>query len=83
MTLGEQTRDFTPVDEVARQLSKALDFSSVCEGVLLVKHVGTGKAKTLREFAEYWWKEWGGTGKLLFGAQPYRKNEVMRFVPEI
>jgi len=31
----------------------------------------------------FWWKEWSATGKLLVGEVPYRKNEVMRYVPKI
>jgi len=83
LTPGEQVRDFTPVELVATQLVEALNFKKVKVGIPYISHVGTGEPKTLREFAEYWWKQWGATGKLHFGSQPYRQNEVMRFVPKI
>ena len=83
LTLGEQIRDFTPVTMAAKQIVKFLEFESVIEGEIKICHIGTGKPQTLREFAEYWWDVWGGTGILRFGADPYRENEVMRFVPKI
>jgi hypothetical protein len=36
----------------------------------------------LLQFSEYWWSYWGGSGKLLPGAVPYRKNEIMRLIPK-
>jgi hypothetical protein len=35
----------------------------------------------VREFAEHWWQKFEARGKLLFGALPYRADEVMRYVP--
>ena len=83
MTLGEQIRDFIPVEDVAKQLVNALLFSNVSYGHIDVRNIGTGNPKTLREFAEYWWEKWGATGQLYFGAKPYRDNEIMRFAPEV
>lgn len=83
LTAGEQIRDFTSVEEVAKKIFTALEFSNVYKGNPVVKNIGTGSPQTLREFAEYWWKKWDSKGKLHFGAKPYRKNELMRFVPEI
>ena len=76
-------RDFTPVTEVAKQLVDNLSFSDVKIGEPLIKNIGTDEPQSIREFAEYWWKKWGAQGKLHLGVKPYRKNEVMRFVPEI
>lgn len=78
MSRGEQVRDFIPVEEVARQFIHALDFSSSVAGQPLVDHVASGRPQTLLEFVHYWWQHWGGTGKLVVGAVPYRHNEVMR-----
>jgi len=83
LTPGAQVRDFTPVEDVAQQLLRALDFSKVQAGEPLIGHIGTGSSQTLRAFAEYWWKLSGATGTLHFGTKQYRNNEVMRFVPEI
>ena len=81
LTPGEQVRDFTPVEEVAKQLVDSLDFSDVNAGVPLFKNIGIDKPQSIREFAEFWWKKWGATGKLHLGVKPYRKHEVMKFVP--
>jgi nucleoside-diphosphate-sugar epimerase len=81
LTQGEQVRSFISVEEVAKQLVKSLDFSAVETGATFIKHIGVDSPQTIRKFAEYWWKEWGATGKLHFGAKPYRENEVMRYVP--
>lgn len=81
MTKGEQIRDFINVSEVAKRFVEELNFDNVKPGIPFIDNVGTGKPQTLREFAEYWWKKWGAKGKLKFGELPYRKNEIMRYVP--
>ena len=83
LTEGEQIRDFISVEEVAYQFMQALNFNKVECGNPLFKNIGTGKPQTIRNFAEYWWDMWGAKGNLHFGEKPYRKNEVMRFVPKI
>ncbi|MBU3612854.1 NAD(P)-dependent oxidoreductase [Polynucleobacter sp. MG-27-Goln-C1] len=83
MSLGEQVRDFIHVSDVAKEFIKALSFENAKPGNAMVKNIGSGTALTLREFAEIWWREWGASGSLRFGEVPYRKNEVMRLVPEI
>lgn len=83
LTKGEQIRDFINVEDVVKRFVKELIFSNVVEGVPLIDNVGTGKPQTLKEFAEYWWKEFGAEGKLIFGRYDYRNNEIMRFVPQI
>jgi nucleoside-diphosphate-sugar epimerase len=83
LTAGKQERDFILVENVAELLVSALSFSNVIHGNLDVRNIGSGNSQTIREFAEYWWSEWGATGKLHFGSKPYRKNEVMRCIPLI
>lgn len=83
MTRGEQIRDFIPVEELVAQLMQEVETPQASPGLPIIKNMGTGRAQTLREFAEYWWKHWHATGKLLFGAVPYRENEVMRYVPKV
>ena len=80
---GDQVRDFIAVEEVARQLVDASERSDVTPGKMTIEHVGTGRPQTLRQFIEHWWREFGGTGQLKFGAKPHRKGEVMRFVPRM
>ena len=81
MTSGEQIRDFTSVEEVAKQLVDNLDFSGIKRGEPYINHVSAGKPQSLKKFSEYWWKEWRAKGTLNFGKKAYRENEVMRFVP--
>jgi nucleoside-diphosphate-sugar epimerase len=83
LTPGEQVRAFTPVEEVANQLVKLMTFTNVEAGIPFIINIGSERFQTIRNFAEYWWKEWGAKGELRFGAKPYRKNEVMRYVPLI
>jgi nucleoside-diphosphate-sugar epimerase len=81
MTEGMQVRDFIHVEDVAKHFLSAIDDSRAKPGRAFIENVGSGRACTIREFAEFWWKEWNATGKLIFGALPYRKNESMRYVP--
>jgi nucleoside-diphosphate-sugar epimerase len=83
MTAGEQVRDFVPVEFAAKRFVEALTDPSIIAGQPVIRNLGTGQPQSLRQFAEAGWKEWGATGKLIFGAVPYRANEVMRYVPEI
>lgn len=82
MTAAEQVRDFTPVEEVARQLLAACA-QEVPAGKPLISNLGTGTGESLRDFASKWWRHWGGRGELKFGVHDYRPGEVMRFVPKL
>ena len=79
MTPAEQIRDFIPVEEVAFQLVAAC-FDRVASGRPLIKNLGSGQPRSLRDFASEWWRHWGASGNLLFGAKSYRQDEVMRYV---
>jgi nucleoside-diphosphate-sugar epimerase len=81
LTSGEQVRIFTPVEVIATQLLEELDFSGVKSGEPFFKHIAKGEPQSIKEYVEFWWKQWGAKGKLHFGKRPYRDNEVMRFVP--
>jgi nucleoside-diphosphate-sugar epimerase len=84
LTLGEQVRDFVPVEEVAESLIKAsLKIIGFENQGIIVENIGSGRAQSIRQFVEYWWNMWGSKGQLKFGTIPYRDNEVMRFVPKI
>lgn len=83
MTAGEQVRDFVEVGEAARQLLRQTEHGEAAAGVPLVLHVGTGRPRTVRNFAEQIWSEHHASGRLLFGEIPYRTNEVMRYVPQV
>lgn len=83
MTLGEQIRDFIAVEDVAKAFLYYLEKEPAKSGVPEIHNFGSGRAQTIRSFSEFWWKKWGATGKIKFGEIPYRKDEVMRYVPEI
>jgi len=83
MTLGGQIRDFVPVHKVVADLMAAITRPNVNSGQPIVENLGSGEPQTLAQFAESWWRHFGATGELKFGGIPYRKNEVMRYVPEI
>jgi UDP-glucose 4-epimerase len=84
ITFGEQVRDFVEVEQVARRFLEASQPDRApALGEPLIENVGSGRPQTIREFAEFWWKQWGAQGRLRPGAIPYRANEVMRYVPKI
>ena len=88
MTLGEQIRDFIPVEEVATCfLDEASQLSSISDAQSFtwprIVNIGSGHPQTLRQFAERWWKQWNAQGNLLLGSIPYRNQELMKCVPEI
>lgn len=81
MTNGEQVRDFIYVGEVVKKLYNYCN--SVGDKYPIIHNLGTGNPKTLKDFATSYWKYWNAKGKLIFGAKPYRNEEVMRYVPLI
>lgn len=83
MTAGEQIRDFIAVEEVAKKLLYACERGDIVAGRPHIENIGTGQAQSVRAFASHWWQRWNARGSLLFGAIPYRADEIMRYVPEI
>ena len=83
MTLGEQVRDFVPVEDVATELLDACELTGVKDGEPLFRNLGSGRPQSIRKFALFWWRHWRAQGDLRFGAIPYREGEVMRYVPQL
>ena len=81
MTLGEQVRDYVPIEDVVAMFWRACTSAPLTAGYPLIANIGSGYPVILRVFAEGWWARFNATGRLLVGALPYRQNEVMRFVP--
>lgn len=81
MTMGEQVRDFISVEQVAHKFVNELTAQNGLG--INIQNVGSGVPQTVASFAEKVWRSAGASGKLLVGCLPYRKNEVMRFVPWI
>jgi nucleoside-diphosphate-sugar epimerase len=81
MTGGEQVRDYISVDTVTARLEEIGRSESVPG--LKVSHIASGEPIRLRDFTDHWWEEWGGTGKIVYGALPYRPYEAMRIVAAV
>ncbi len=81
MSKGEQIRDFTPVEEVSKKLFDLVISLSESPSGGTIKNIGTGKPISLLEFATEEWSKRKSKGKLIPGALPYRKQEIMRYVP--
>jgi nucleoside-diphosphate-sugar epimerase len=79
MTLGEQIRDFIPVEAVAREIIHSAIRGDLTPGIPLIKNVASGSPVSMRDFAEKWWLHFQAKGRLLIGTIPYRINEPMRF----
>jgi len=83
MTMGEQIRDFMPVEQVAEIFLDYATELNLEPGNPFIKNIGTGSPQSLLQFAEMCWVGFGGKGVILPGKIPYRKNEIMRYVPKI
>lgn len=85
MTSGCQVRDFVPVERVADAFVTAVSRTDLTSGRTLVENVGSGRPRSVRDFAADWWQRWNATGQLLFGTLPDRTGEAARIallVPE-
>jgi nucleoside-diphosphate-sugar epimerase len=82
MTPGEQIRDFIEVEQVARYFLKVLDLPSASFHDPVILNIGSGVPQSIKDVCSSWWQQWNAKGRLLVGDLPYRKAEVMRFVPE-
>ena len=82
MTLGEQIRDFMPVEAAARQIID-IAMAQTNSPSINAHHIASGQPQKLCDFARKEWERLGATGKILFGAIPYRPNECMKYIPEI
>jgi nucleoside-diphosphate-sugar epimerase len=83
MTMGHQIRDFTPVELVADIIIQYATDKQIIPGNPIIRNLGTGIPKSLKDFASECWNEFGAKGKLIPGAIQYRKDEIMRYVPDL
>ena len=83
MTWGEQIRDFTPVESVAKIILDYATNQKIQAGNPVVKNIGTEKPESLIDFARKNWEIFNAKGVIIPGEIPYRKNEIMRYVPQI
>jgi nucleoside-diphosphate-sugar epimerase len=83
MSPGLQVRDFINVTDVAAGFVRALVRSDLKPGEPVIENLGSGKPRSLIDFATAEWIRLKATGKLLPGSVPMRANEVLRFVPQV
>lgn len=83
MTKGEQIRDFINVKDVARYFVDYCLQNCDCNQNFEIFNVGSGTSQTLLEFSKFWWNKWKANSRLKVGEVPYRRGEVMRFLPEL
>jgi CDP-paratose synthetase len=78
LTSGEQLRDFVYVDDVVNAYIKIISSVGVMEGVgVKCFEVGSGVAQPVKDFVTTAHRIMGSKSNLLFGALPYRENEIM------
>jgi nucleoside-diphosphate-sugar epimerase len=82
-TAGAQVRDFIRVEAVADTFVQAATNWTLERGTPIIRNVGTGRGRTVREFCAEAWDVLGARGRLHFGAIPYRTDEVMRYVAQV
>lgn len=83
MTMGQQIRDFIPVENVAHQLLAACFREDLRRAEPLVANIGSGQPLTLLEFAQREWKRFGARGQLIPGSLPERPDDVQRLAPQL
>ncbi|MGD8778956.1 MAG: NAD-dependent epimerase/dehydratase family protein [Ignavibacteria bacterium] len=77
LTAGEQKRDFIYIDDVVRAYEIVLsNYEKIAENYKEYQ-LGTGVSITIKELISFIKKASKSKSKLIFGALPYRKNEIM------
>ena len=77
LTKGEQKRDFIYIDDVVSALLLLAEKTQEMSGNYLEYELGSGEAISIRDLVETMHRITNSKTKLLFGALPYRTNEVM------
>lgn len=81
MTKGEQVRDFIDVQQCAAIFLQRTTRLRQGNSRQLVFNMSSGNPQTILDFSRYWWNRWNATGDLLIGHLPYRKGEIMQYIP--
>lgn len=76
LTKGEQNRDFLFIDDLLRVYDLILKKIDTFSGFQIL-NVGSGKNTKLKYILEYIRKKSKTSSKLIYGAIPYRNNELM------
>lgn len=78
LTPGEQLRDFVYIDDVVSAYMKIISLIESFEcGKMKCFEVGSGSVRTVKDFVSTAHRIIGSKSDLLFGASPYRENEIM------
>ena len=83
LTPGEQKRDFIYIDDVVDAYALLLKKVPDLKDKFQEFDLGSGRAVSIREFVETVHSLTGSTTMLLFGALPYRENEIMKSEADI
>ena len=76
MTLGEQIRDFTPVEYAADIFIRYVENSKIIQGKPIISNLGTGKPQSLKSFAETQWKKFNAKG-YIYNDSLSNSNELL------
>lgn len=77
LTPGNQKRDFIYIDDVVAAYIILLEHADRKTEYFQEFGLGSGVAVTIREFVETVHQLTGSTTRLIFGALPYRENEIL------
>ena len=83
LTFGEQIRDFVHVTDLSKMLLNELYQLINQPDQIKIMNLGSGRPRTIRDFAEKIWADNNAAGSLRFGELDYRENELMRCVPDL
>ena len=81
MTFGEQIRDFCRVEDISEKILE--EIINMRGKSIIIKNIGSGVPLKLKDFVYEAWSNLNAKGNIELGAIPYRKNEIMRYVPDI
>ena len=82
MTYGTQIRDFIPVNMVAKHLRIGAERKDINKSEPLVVNIGSGKGRSVIEFAESEWKKMEARGKIKPGVIQTREVQIKRIVAD-
>lgn len=79
LTPGGQCRDYCHVADIAAALTASMGNDALHDDVF---NVGSGELRSLREYVELLRRQVGSASDVVFGALPYRKDEVFAPAPD-
>lgn len=77
---GNQIRDFVYVDDVINAIHLLINNYILFAGKNTIIEVGSGVGHTIKEFVQLLHLKYESSAKLIFGAQPYKVDDLMESV---